>query len=160
MGIVSNKQQFLAGIKECPAEFKRRFSKKVRDVCLTLHIEITERTPVWEGGTLANYYWTVGEPYSGAPIEPPGTGPTGRTNSMPLGVEPRRPESQEVADSTFDRLSFTNPFQVYWLANNEPTVGPLEDGEWPDPPLRQRSPQGMFAVSLEYVVAKLETGGL
>jgi hypothetical protein len=160
VSIILNKKEFLSALSAEKGEWERKFSLKVRNVVYALHYEITSRTPVWSGQTLANYVWSVNVPYEGIPIEAPGTGPTGRTNSMALGVEPRRPESQEVADESLARLSFTNPYRVYWLANNDPTVGPLEAGEWPEPPFVQRSPQGMFMVSVEYVLALLDTGAI
>lgn len=157
--LTSNANEFLAGIKASPDFVRRKFANKVRDVVYTLHHSITERTPVYTGQTLANYQWSMGTPFSGV-LDAVGVGPVEHTNQLPLGVESRRPENQAVADESLFRLRFENPYQNYVLVNNCPTFGPLEAGEWPNPPLRQRSPNGMVFVSFAYVSELLQSGVL
>jgi len=160
MGIISNKADFLAGLSGARAKFDECFRLKVRNVCYTLQYEITSKTPVWSGQALANYQWSVDEPIEGEALPALGTGFPGHTNSMPLGIEPRRSENQEFTDESLAKIKFDDPYRVFWLNNNDPTIGPLEEGAWPEPPLNQRSPNGMFLLGVEYTLALLETGAL
>jgi hypothetical protein len=158
VGIVSNKTEFLNGLRAAVGEQERRFANTVKGIVTTLHHEITMRTPVWSGMALASYEWTIGAPRDGMPTEPVDIGPTGNTNRMPLGPEPRRADNQAVADASLARLSFSNPYVAFWLNNNAPHIGGLEHGELPEAPFTPRSPQGMFNLSVHFVMEKLEAG--
>ena len=135
----------------------RRFSKQVQRIVTDAHHGACDRTPVHTGEALANMQWSMDRD-DGEVFPAQGSGPTGPTNSMPLGVEPRRPENQAMADHSLGRLSFVMPFHRYILQNNSATAGPLEQGIWPLFPFRQRSPQGMFVVTMAEVAARLQGG--
>ena len=157
--LFSNLDDFVKALKAKPPFVEKLFGNKVRDVIYTLHAAITERTPVNTGQTLANYQWTMGTPYNGL-LEAEGSGVVEPTNMLPLGVESRRPANQAQSDESLYQLSFVHPYQNYYLTNNDPTFGPLEAGEWPEPPYRQRSPEGMVAVSMIMINELLESGVL
>ena len=156
---VSNLDEFLKGFKEKPKEIEQIFSMTIRDICHVLHHSITELTPVNTGQTLANYQWSIGTPFSGL-VEAMGSGDPGPTNQMPLGIEPRRPENQAVADASLNALNFSKPYQDFILVNNNPAWGGLEDGEYPEFPFRQRSPNGMLTLSWTYVSELVSSGVL
>lgn len=156
----TNSASFLAKLRKEPDKLKRKMLKKIRSIITLAHESITSKTPVYTGTALANYRWSIGSPdtsYSGDP----GGGATGSTNSMPLGVEPRRAGAKAKADSSM-RVVFatTNPFQTFYLSNNTPHIRGLEYGQLPFPPLNQRSPNGMFRVTLAMLAARLNAGAI
>lgn len=157
--IVDNLDQFLSGLMEEPKIVDRIFSNRIRDVCIILHHQITSRTPVNTGKTLANYQWSINQPATSI-LEAVGTGKVEATNELALGTESRRPANQAVTDVSLAALNFSQPYQSFYLTNNNPAVGPLEDGEWPEYPFRQRSPSGMISVSMVYVDELLASGVL
>ena len=159
MAFVKNKKQFLDSLKAADGEARRRFARRVVDVIWTLHHEIVANTPVWSGSAVANYRWSIGLPDLTF-VDPIDNGPPGPTNTMPLGMEPRRKPNEEVAYETLEALTFSDPFKVFWLNNNDPEIMDIEFGKAPPPPLVIRNPQGMIGLSLEFVHAKLQAGQL
>jgi hypothetical protein len=157
MAFVTNKKTFLDSLKAMDGESRRRFAKRVVDVIWTLHHEIVANTPVWSGSAVANYRWSIGIPDYGY-VEPIDNGPPGPTNSMPLGTEPRRRPNEELAYESLEALTFSDPYRVFWLNNNDPDIFGIEFGSLPPPPLTIRNPQGMIGLSLEFVYAKLQAG--
>lgn len=157
MAFVTNKKAFLDTLRAAEGEMKRKFAWRVMNVVHTLHHEIVALTPVWSGSAVANYQWSAGLPRFEL-IEPIDNGPPGHTNEMPLGTEPRREPNEALSLESLEALSFANPYQVFWLSNNDPDIMGIEIGTKPPPPLQIRNPQGMIAVSLEYVYAKLQAG--
>lgn len=153
----SNGGDFLAGISTAPPRLVLGFGKMVQRVVTDMHQGACARTPVHTGEALANMQWSM-DHEDGEVFPAQGSGPTGATNSMALGTEPRRAENQAMADHSLHRLSFTMPFHRYIFQNNSLTAGPLESGIWPLAPFRQRSPQGMFAVTMAEVAARLQGG--
>ena len=155
MSIIRNKASFLGEIKFAIPKQEAKFKKLVEGVTWSLHTEITWHTPVWSGEALASYIWSIGSPSSEGPLEPVDTGDPGPTNSMSIGEEPRRNANQQEADESYEKLTFANPYKVFYLNNNTPHIGGLEYGLLPEDPLRQRSPNGMFGLALALVEAKL-----
>lgn len=139
--------------------FERRFSDGIHQIIVGADEYIKSLTPVYTGETVRNYIWTMNVPFSGV-HEAIDSGPTGATNSMPLGVEPRRAANEAAAGESLHDLSFGNPFQNYILTNNAPAVGGLELGILPGEPLKSRSPNGMFGLTHEYVLTKLRAQGI
>lgn len=157
MAFISNLPDFRKALQACRVKERQRFGYKVKAVIKDLHIGITSKTPVWSGETLANYHWSVGHPDPEV-FPRQGTGVWEATNALPLGVESQRPINQAMADYSLNQLDYTNPYKKFWLNNNCPTIGPLEDGIWPEAPFRQRSPYGMFFITLNEVFSHLESG--
>lgn len=158
MSIIKNKKSFLDGLRASQGNQERRFAERVKFIVYTLHHEITHRTPVHTGQALASYEWSLGTPRDRMATEPSETAPLTPTNHLPIGVEPRRKENQQVADMSLGRLSFRNPYESFWLNNNAPHIGGLEYGLLPEAPLNQRSPAGMFRLALTLMDAKLSAG--
>lgn len=150
---------FLKGVKGAPERLKKRFRVRVMRVCAFTHDKVTGTTPVWTGTALRSYTWSAGSPSMSVKGDPGGVA-TGHTNAMPIGVEPRRPMAQSEADASLLGLSFTNPYQHFYLNNNTDHIGGLEYGNYPLPPLRQRSPAGMFRVTVTAIHARLQAGAL
>lgn len=159
--LVRNFSSFLSGIRKEPKKLERKVLLLVSGIIRFTHQGVTKRTPVHTGQTLRNYIWSLGVPSSTVKPDPGGP-PTGRTNDMPLGPEPRRRQAQAEADQSRDAILgvLKDPYQKVFLSNNSPQVVGLEYGRYPLPPLRQRSPSGMFRVTLAEVAARLRAGAL
>lgn len=155
---VANKREVHAQVRASMARFENRLSVKLMVICGDVNEYIMSLTPVYTGQSVRNYIWTTGEPTIGvlAAID---NGPTGKTNSMPLGQEPRRSVNEEAASASLLALDFTNPFQTFILTNNAPQIGGLELGLLPGPPLKARSPNGMFGLTHEYIITKINLQG-
>jgi hypothetical protein len=50
-------------------------------------------------------------------------------------------------------ISISDPFQIFYLNNNDPDIMNLEFGLLPSPE-RSRSPSGMVKLSMSYVIAQ------
>lgn len=160
MGIIKNKDAFFSGLKQAEKKMVDCFRTRVIGVIRIMHDEVTAFTPVWSGSALANYQWSIGSPKDNF-VDYASVGDPGPTNTMSLGVEPRRPLNQMIADASLLMIgNLSDPFVYVWLTNNDPDIGGLEDGSLPPPPLRQRSPRGMLGLSVVYVLAKIDAGQL
>jgi hypothetical protein len=157
MAFVKNKRAFFAALKAADGEARRKFHLRVNSVLYTMEAEILSLTPVWSGSAVANFQWSAGAPRV-AFIDPVDNGPPGHTNAMPLGPEPRRAPNEVVSMTSLEMLDTSNPFQMFWLTNNDPDIGGLEMGELPGAPLQSRSPNGMMRLSIEFVMAKMAAG--
>jgi hypothetical protein len=157
--LVSNADAFLSRLAREPDRLEKRMVKLVSGIVRFAHRGTTRRTPVHTGQTLRNYTWTVGAPARGVKGDPGGPA-TGATNRMPLGPEPRRGAAQAEADASLGALVLTSPYQKFYLTNNSPQVVGLEYGRYPLPPLRQRSPNGMFRITLQEIITRLNAGAL
>lgn len=140
------------------ANMERHVSVKIMTLCGEIDEYIKSITPVYSGQSVRNYIWTTNSPYSGV-LDAIDNGPTGKTNSMPLGVEPRREANEEAAAASLLGIDFSNPFQTFILTNNAPQIGGLELGLLPGPPLKSRSPSGMFGLTHEWVMTKINVEG-
>ena len=158
MQIISNKTSFLNGLKSAVGNHERRVAERVKQAVYTLHHEITHRTPVWTGQALASYRWSVGNAPDSVVVtlSAPHLGPT---NHLPLGPEPNRAEAQAIADESLKALDMRDPYKVFSLQNAAPHIGGLEYGLLPEAPLQQRSPAGMYRLSLDLVAAMLAAKG-
>lgn len=140
------------------ARFQGHLSVRLMEVCEEIDSYIKSLTPVYTGQTVRNYIWTTGAPNMTV-FEAIDNGPPGHTNDLPLGVEPRRSANEEAARESLMGLDFANPFQTFYLTNNAPAVGGLELGMLPNPPLKSRSPNGMFGLTHEYINTKIGIQG-
>lgn len=137
-----------------------RFALNVSALCEEIDSTIKSLTPVNTGQAVRNYIWSRDVPNT-VVYEAIDNGPTGHTNQMALGIEPRRKPNEEAAHQSLIALGLgVNPFGVIYLTNLSPDIEGLEAGLFPEPPLRQRSPQGMFGVTAAYVRALVESKGM
>jgi hypothetical protein len=160
MSIIKNKTAFVSYVKAAGPALDERFRVRMTNALTIFHREVTDRTPVWSGSAIANYRWSVGTMAYGY-VTPIDNGPPGHTNTMPLGVEPRRGPNQAIADTSFAAVlaSLSNPYQAFYLNNNDGDIMDLELGLIPNAGgLHSRSPNGMVFVSLEYVKMLLASG--
>lgn len=158
-GFSTNRLEIERKVRASMKNFERRFAEGIRGLIIDADGFIKSLTPVHTGQTVRNYIWTAGEPFYGV-FDAIDTGDPGRTNSMPLGPEPRRAANEAAAAESLHGLDFGNPFQTFVLTNNAPAVGGLEHGLLPGPPLQSRSPNGMFGLTHEYVMTRLRTQGI
>lgn len=159
MGIVKNKTEFFKTLRAADTKARERFKSLLWNVLELLHHEVMERTPVWSGSAVTNYRWSVGAPdYTF--YDPIDNGPPGPTNDMPLGPEPRRADNEAASLTSLYTVNLANPFQVFWLNDNDPDIMGLEYGLLPPEPLTQRSRNGMARVSMEYVSLRVSLGTL
>lgn len=129
---------------------ERNFARNVDELVHEIDYHIKALTPVNTGQAVRNYIWSRGSA-NAMVYDAIDNGPPGPTNSMALGAEPRRQVNEDAAATSLTTLNATaNPFGEFILANNAPDIMGLELGTLPGPPLRSRSPQGMFGVTEAY----------
>lgn len=145
----------LASIARAKANFGRNITTIIREA--DQHLK--ELTPVHSGQAVRNMIWTVGAPNQ-IVFQAIDNGPTGQTNSMALGQEPRRMPNEQAAAETLMALNFANPFQAFYLSNLSPDIGGLELGILPGPPMKSRSPNGMFGIVHAQIAAKVAAKGM
>lgn len=145
----------LASIKAMEAAFARNVETIIREV----HEEVTSLTPVHTGQAVRNMIWTTGQPNSTV-FDAIDNGPPGRTNNLVLGMEPRRAPNEAAAAETLEALNFANPFQTFYLTNLSPDIGGLELGLLPGPPLKSRSPNGMFGIAHQKIAVRIAAKGM
>lgn len=156
----SNSTQFIKDLDAYFPAFKVKFAKRLDAVARYTHKTLMSKTPVHEGTTVRNYILTMNTPYTGGELSPIGTQPPGQTNNLPLGSEPRRSANEAAAAESLNSLAIRdiNPFVKIYISNNSDSVGGLELGELPGEPYKSRSPNGMFGITMEQLLAKLNSG--
>lgn len=120
--------------------------------------KVHERTPVHTGLAIRNMIWSVDAP-AGAAHDAIDTGPTGYTSRMALGAEPRRAANEAAARQSLQALDFTDPFHVYYLTNLAEDMTLIEEGS-AGLPGRYRAPNGVFAITMAEVEARLKSGAM
>lgn len=120
--------------------------------------ELNERimalTPVWQGDSLVNYVWSVGAPLL-VRQKALGTGPPGRTSTMPLGAEPRRKANEEAVRANLAAvLAAKLPADIY-LTNSAEGIVLLEYGFYPTPDTSRVRQGGMVRLAVKEVVGFL-----
>jgi hypothetical protein len=158
-GFSTNRLEVQKQVQKSMAAFENKLSVRIMVLCGEIDFYIKSLTPVYSGQSVRNYIWTTDSPFLGI-IDPIDNGPTGHTNAMALGQEPRREVNEEAAAESLAALNFSNPFQSFILTNNAPQIGGLELGLLPGPPLKSRSPAGMFGLTHAWVMLHLNTGGI
>ena len=157
--VVRNKEKARKDALASIARLRQRAAANIETLCNEIDEHIKSLTPVHTGQAVRNYIWTIGQPFTGV-YEAIDNGPTGHTNSMPLGSEPRRGVNEDAAARSLTSLNFTNPFATIYLTNNSPDIEGLELGLLPGPPLSSRSPSGMFGLVNAFVNAKISAKGI
>lgn len=153
----TNRLEIQKQVQKRMAAFENKLSVKMMVLCGEIDFYIKSLTPVHSGQSVRNYIWTTKAPFVGV-IEAIDNGPTGHTNAMRLGEEPRREINEEAAAVSLAQLDFKNPFQTFYLTNNAPQIGGLELGLLPGPPLKSRSPAGMFGLTHAWTMLQINTG--
>lgn len=154
--VVANPNQFIRGLDQSYNRFEERFSKKIHKLMHEGMRRLIRRTPVHTGQAVRSYVASARSPFSGGPAARPA--PIEPTNKLPLGAESLRGGAQGQALSTLASVDFSDPFQTFWITNSAPHIGGLEAGELPQEPFTPRSPQGMFAVTLQELITLLDAG--
>lgn len=141
-------------------ELERKFARNLDALVNEIDTQIKALTPVNTGQSVRNYIWSIGSP-SSIVHDAIDNGPPGPTNSMALGTEPRRGVNEAAAAESLASLNLlANPFETIYLTNNAPEIEGLELGILPGPPLKSRSPQGMFGVTQAYVSTLVKARGM
>ena len=142
------------------AALEKKFAQNLDALVDEIDGHIKSLTPVNTGQAVRNYIWSVGLP-SSVVHEAIDNGPPGPTNSMALGTEPRRSVNEAAAAESLGSLNLlANPFQTVYLTNNSPDIQGLELGLLPGPPLKSRSPQGMFGITQSYISTLVKARGM
>ena len=158
---VLNKRSFFAKLDALPRKIDRHFAKRIETIMAFAMGSLTKKTPVKSGRAVRNYVATTDYPYTGGIMEPLGVGPIEPTNELPLGPESRRPANTAAAVATLKNVTTRpNPYRRYFITNKAPNISGLEHGELPEPPYKPRSPNGMFAVTVQEIIARLQSGVL
>lgn len=154
--VVMNAREFMAGLDKFVGRFQQRFQKRNRILVTQAMRRLIRRTPVHTGQTVRSYIASNGRPITTGPA--PAGKPVEPTNPLPLGAERLRGGAEAQAVATLNSVSFDNPFDVFYIVNKSPAVAGLEAGELPEEPYTPRSPQGMFAVTLQELSLLVNTG--
>lgn len=142
------------------AALEAKIATNVFIICEGIDKMLKSLTPVYTGQAVRNYIWSRDVPnvFTFPAIN---NGPTGHTNSMRLGEEPRRaPNEEAAAESLLGIALSSNPFGLIYLSNNSPDIAGLEAGALPGPPLKSRSPNGMFTLTDAYFNTLIAAKGL
>lgn len=156
--VVKNAVSFNKGLDGAIARFERKWIMRNKKLVTQAMRRLISKTPVHTGQTVRSYVATNGAPYSG-PAKSPSL-PVEPTNKLALGAEQLRAPAEGVALSTLAQVDFSNPYDVFFITNRSPAVAGLEIGALPKAPFVPRSPQGMFAVTLQELSALLDSGAL
>lgn len=157
---IEGKDRARAAAMASIAEAEARFAANLEDVVREIDEHIKAVTPVNTGQAVRNYIWSMNTPNS-VVHDAIDSGPVGRTNSMALGVEPRRAANENASAETISSLNLrANPFGVIHLTNLSPDIVGLEAGTLPGPPLRSRSPNGMFGITAQYIKGYIASKGM
>lgn len=157
--VVVGKEQAREAARASIAALEARLTHNVDALIRDIDKHIKSKTPVWSGQAVRNYIWQRGSG-SSTVHEAIDNGPTGHTNRMALGSEPRRKPNEEAAAQSISTLNLSNPFGVFTLQNNSPDIVGLELGIYPGPPMPSRSPNGMFGITQAYFHEKLASKGI
>lgn len=126
-------------------------------IVMALTEKVLSRTPVWEGETIVNWQWTVGQP-SSTHLTEIASGPPGHTNDgaggpPPPSGEPRRAANEDVARaSMIAALAAVRGKAVdLWLTNNGEIAQLIEYGGAPTPG-SSRQPAGVLRVAIAEIM--------
>ena len=156
--VVTNPKQFNIGLDQYYNRFEKKFKNRMRMLMEAGMIRLIRRTPVHTGAAVMSYVASSGRPFSGASSS--GRHPVEATNKLAVGAEQLRGGAEAVALGTLARVSYNDPFSVFWITNSADNIAGLEAGELPKEPFTPRSPQGMFGVTLQELIALLESNAL
>lgn len=156
---LQGKQEARRAALESIDKLETRIARNIVGLVHDIDGFIKSVTPVNTGQAVRNYIWTMGSPFMGV-LDAIDNGPPGPTNSMALGSEPRRGPNEAAAAESLSSINVGNPFGVIYLTNNAPDIEGLEMGLLPGPPLKSRSPQGMFGLTQAHFNALVNARGI
>lgn len=156
--VVVGREAAQAAAAKSIAALEARFASRVESLIHEVDAEIKALTPVYTGQAVRNMIWSMDVPDE-VTHEAIDNGPTGHTNQMALGQEPRRKVNEDAAAESLAALDFKSPFHRYFLTNNSPDIVGLELGTLPPPPMKQRSPNGMFKLIDAFIKARVAAKG-
>ena len=157
---VKGKQEARKAAMASIEALEKNMAANIDTIIHTIDVSLKELTPVHSGESVRNYIWTRGAPNTTL-FEAIDNGPTGRTNTMSLGSEPRRSANESAAAETLAGLNVRgSPFDVFYLSNVAPAIEGLELGLLPGPPYQSRSPNGMFGITDDFINAFVSTRGI
>ncbi|QGH74819.1 hypothetical protein MAL1_00072 [Bacteriophage DSS3_MAL1] len=156
--VVANPGTFISGLERYEERLEKMFRNKVRTLVSEGMRRLIAKTPVHTGQAVANYVATGGAPYGG-PVKAGGD-PEKGTNAMPLGPERNRGGAAAAATATVATVDFSDPYKVFYITNRAPHIGGLESGALPKAPYTPRSPAGMFAITVQELMALLSSGSI
>lgn len=154
--VIANPKEFMRGLDQSYTRFEKRFQKRMRVLVTEGMKRLIRRTPVHTGQAVRSYVASAGTPFSGGAAA--ASKPVQATNQLPLGAERLRSGAANQAMSTLGLVDFSDPFQNFYITNSAPHIAGLEAGELPRAPYTPRSPQGMFAVTLQELITLLDAG--
>lgn len=160
LALSSNMGAVAAAMRQTIDWIEAGIQRKIQNTVHAVHFSLHAKTPVWTGQAIRNYVWGKNQDPAGGElpeIEQPAY--PGNTNMMPLGTEPRRPANAAASTATLHALAFNRPWGKYIVINRAHDIGLLERGMAPEA-ARSRSPNGMFGVTVQEVIAKLNAGVL
>lgn len=161
------------GGRSFSVEVKGNWSKALRDYkayaahayiihldrfVVALNDNLLSNTPVWEGTTVRNWHWALGSASGKFDHAEGGDLWPGRTNTMPLGPEPRRPANESAEENEFETFrgrlrALKKPVNIY-LTNTSPSAVSLEYGMLPTPATARRK-KGMLLLSIVETLAAM-----
>jgi len=157
---VVNAKSFAAGLDQIIPRFKKKLGQRLDRIVREAHRSLLDKTPVHTGKTIRNYIVSMNTPVTNT-FAAIGDGFPGPTNQLSLGAESRRSANAAASMATLGSVNFKNPFQIAYISNTSEAIQGLEFGSLPSGEgKQQRSPQGMFAVTLEVISAKVAAGAL
>ncbi len=155
-GIVRNKAQFFKELDAAKDQHVERFRTRIRLLMSEGLRRMIARTPVHTGEAVMSYMASTGTP---AKAHSRGYDPVEATNQLSLGSEQLRADAAEVAMATLAAVNTSDPFQVYYIANNAPHISDIEHGLPPAPGLNARSaPAAPFRVTTAELLEMLRSG--
>lgn len=156
-GVVVNAGVFAAGLDREMDNLKLKYRHRVRALLTEGMTRMLRRTPVNTGQAIMNYVASAGTPYSG--VKQAGEA-VEATNHLAVGAEKLRDQYAAISMATLASVDMSNVFTTFWISNNAPDISGLEYGELPFKPYTPRSPAGMFGVTLEELIALLNSGSI
>lgn len=160
MSFKSNSSSFLTNSRKAAPRNEKNLGKRLTIISKIAHKSLIDKTPVYTGQSVRNFIMTMDNPNQGSAKAAIGSGPTGSTNSMSLGSEPRRGANMAAALATQSSLDFSNPFRRMIITNSSPAISGLERGQLPGKGKTSRSPRGMFAITMQEISERVRSGAL
>lgn len=151
-------RRFMPNIQAIEDRIAKKIAAAAKNIVYFIDASVHAKTPVHTGEAVRNMIWSMDMP-SPASFPAIDNGPPGVTSQMALGAEPRRPPNAAAAKQTLRALTFVDPFHVYILHNESSDIGLIEYGGSGNPKY-PRAPNGVFAVTMAEVAARLQAGSL
>lgn len=130
------------------------YSRRITALLVHLNREVSMHTAVWQGETLVNWKWSVGAPDL-SHRNAANSGPTGPTNTMSLGSEPRRPANQSPVTASLMRVLAQVNVRVpalIFLTNTGEVAEEMEFGQVPGGTGQRIRTSGMLRLAMREAI--------